>query len=65
LYKRDNADPTLLLGMATINGATALGVDASLVVLQPGETAGILSFANCHSLESILQAEVLPEWVCV
>ena len=65
LYKRDNADPTLLFGMATINGATALGVDASLVVLKPGETAGILAFAKCHSLESILQTEVLPEWVCV
>jgi cytosine/adenosine deaminase-related metal-dependent hydrolase len=65
LYNRENADPTLLFRMATINGAVALGLDPSLVCLQKGETAGLLSFEGCQTIESILQPNVVPAWACI
>jgi len=63
LFQRDAADPTLLLTMATVNGARALGLDSTLVTLEAGRTAGLLAFAGCDSLASLLSVSASPEWV--
>jgi aminodeoxyfutalosine deaminase len=65
LFQRDNADATLLLTMATVNGARALGVDRSLVTLDEGKTAGLLAFTGCDSLTSLLSVSTSPRWVYV
>ena len=41
LRERDGTDPGLLLRMATVNGARALGLDASLFEFSAGEIAGV------------------------
>lgn len=44
LHRRDHADPLILLRMATIHGAAALGVDGAAVQLQSGAApAGLLA----------------------
>lgn len=42
LYRRDDTDPEILLQMATVNGARALGFDASEVTLSAGSSRGLL-----------------------
>ncbi|MCA9310228.1 MAG: amidohydrolase family protein [Phycisphaerales bacterium] len=41
LYRRDGTDPAVLLGMATLNGARALGLEASQFELKEGTIAGL------------------------
>ncbi len=65
LYKRDCPDPLHLLSMGTIHGATALGVEQSLVTLHSGETAGLLAFEVLGGppLQDILESKEMPKWV--
>lgn len=68
LHRRDATDAIILLRMATINGATALGVDPSLVTLEPGRTAGLLAI-DCHGpfkstpLQRALLTNTAPRWL--
>jgi cytosine/adenosine deaminase-related metal-dependent hydrolase len=44
LHRRDGVDPTLLLGMGTVNGAKALGLPAQAFSLRaPGPLAGLVA----------------------
>lgn len=43
LHRRDGTDPRVLLGMATVNGARALGLDPSWFTLSPGPIAGLVA----------------------
>ena len=65
LYKRDQCDPKMLFAMATIHGAVGLGLSPSLVMLDEGETAGLLSFDGiCNNpLIEILESNIAPQWV--
>ena len=63
LYTRDGGDPNMLMKMATVHGASALGLDPSLVTLTPGKTAGLLSFEGIETLDSLLAREIAPRWV--
>lgn len=49
LYRRDGTDPTILLRMATVNGARALGLDESLFTL--GTAAGPRLVAGLIAVE--------------
>ena len=69
LHRRDGVDLELLLRMATVNGAKALGFDPQLVSLRPGSTAGILGveFDSSRSIDpvnQILQNGNAPQWIC-
>lgn len=62
LFARDGVDPRLLLEMATINGARALGLDPSLFTFGSGEKpiAGIIAVAidgqtSADPLRSVMQ----------
>lgn len=63
LFKRDHASPNVLMAMATVHGANALGVSEALVTLDCGETAGLLGFSGCDTLDAVLTSNALPEWV--
>jgi cytosine/adenosine deaminase-related metal-dependent hydrolase len=63
LYERDGGEANLLLKMATVNGAEALGVAPSLVTLIEGEIAGLLGFEGIDSLPALMSSNVAPEWV--
>jgi cytosine/adenosine deaminase-related metal-dependent hydrolase len=68
LYRRDGVDPTLLLRMATINGAKALGFDPGLLTLSPGYVIGLLavevdSKEARSPLECALMNNAPPRWV--
>lgn len=43
LFRRDGVDPRLLVRMATINGARALGLDPARFTMAPGPVAGIVA----------------------
>ncbi|MCC5821975.1 MAG: amidohydrolase family protein [Phycisphaerales bacterium] len=43
LHRRDGSDARTLLAMATVHGATALGLDPDAVTLGPGPLAGLLA----------------------
>ncbi|MEQ9461350.1 MAG: amidohydrolase family protein [Phycisphaeraceae bacterium] len=45
LHRRDGANPQLLLEMATVRGARALGLDEGLFTLSKGPVAGLVSVA--------------------
>lgn len=62
LYRRDSADPGVLLEMATVNGAKALGFDVDLVTLKPGPVAGVLALHGA-TLEEALRNDDPPQWV--
>lgn len=66
LYRRDGADPLVLLKMATCAGAEALGVDADLVTLRPGPIAGLIGIP-CGEAENgligALSSDEPPEWL--
>ncbi len=68
LYKRDGTDPRLLLRLATMNGAAALGFDPELVTLRPGVTAGVLSLSidaqnDADPLKQAMSRDDAPHWV--
>jgi cytosine/adenosine deaminase-related metal-dependent hydrolase len=68
LYQRDAVDPVLLLRMATVNGAHALGIDPGLVTFAEGETAGILAIeidnnSAIDPLQQALTSKAAPIWV--
>lgn len=43
LYRRDRADPQMLLAMGTVNGLRALGLPESWASLRPGSPAGLVT----------------------
>ena len=54
--------------MATVNGASALGLDAGLVTFEPGPVAGIIAVDidpdnQADSLVQALSTDVAPHWV--
>lgn len=63
LYKRDCVEANVLMQMATINGASALGIEPSLVTMSEGETAGLLWFDGIESMGELLDSCVQPQWV--
>jgi cytosine/adenosine deaminase-related metal-dependent hydrolase len=63
LYCRDGGDPNTLMKMATVHGASALGLEPSLVTLTTGKTAGLLAFEGIQTLASLLASETAPKWV--
>lgn len=67
LNQRDAVDSVLLLRMATVNGAKALGVDPALVTFAEGETAGILAIeidenSAIDPLQQALTSNAAPIW---
>ncbi len=68
LYRRDGTDPRLLLRMATIGGAIALGLEPGPVTLRPGPTAGLLALPFDPSdrrdpMEQVLLRNDPPRWI--
>jgi cytosine/adenosine deaminase-related metal-dependent hydrolase len=68
LYRRDGADPMLLLRLATVGGAQALGFDPALVSLTPGRCAGVLAVPAARARDRDPLAAVLlgvepPRWL--
>lgn len=70
LYQRDAADPLMLLRMATINGAKALGFDPAVVSLQPSKlpSAGLIAIelegsADGDPFSRILRQRNAPHWI--
>ncbi len=71
LYQRDGASSNLLLEMATINGAVALGVPPDLVTFRPGAIGGLIAIPlpkgvqDGDPLSHILTQSIPPEidWV--
>ena len=70
LYQRDSTDPALLLQMATINGAIALGIDSSLFEFSTHTpVAGVLAIqsatqqATDNQLRSVFLSTATPRWV--
>jgi cytosine/adenosine deaminase-related metal-dependent hydrolase len=68
LYRRDDADPVVLLRMATTAGAVGLGLDPDFVTLAPGPVAGLIALGYdsadpVDALEQVLQRDDAPEWV--
>ena len=65
LYHQDDICPKKLFEMGTINGAKALGLDPSLVLLTPGKHAGLFVFnsVSSGSLSQILKSSELPKLV--
>lgn len=62
LHRRDGTDPILLLKMATVNGAKALGFDPGLVSFGPGRIAGVIAMAGT-TLNDVLMDDAPPQWV--
>ena len=52
----------VLLALATVNGAIALGIDPALVTLEPGPTAGVLAVPGT-TLAEALRTSAPPHWV--
>jgi cytosine/adenosine deaminase-related metal-dependent hydrolase len=68
LHGRDGTDPRLLLRMATVNGASALGVDPTFVTLAPGPVAGLLLARidpdrDVDPLRQSLDNQDAPHWL--
>ncbi len=64
LYKQGK-DATTLLQMATVNGASALGLDDSHYQLSTGKIAGLMQFKDTkkRGLEAVLRSRELPSQV--
>ena len=70
LHRRDDADPVVLLRMATTAGAIGLGLDPDLVTLSPGPVAGLIALPydaadTRDPFVQVLQRDDAPEWVAV
>ncbi len=68
LYRRDGAEPLMLLRMATVAGAQGLGLDPDLVTLAPGPVAGLIALRfdpadGRDPLVQVLEGEDAPEWI--
>lgn len=65
LYERDQGNANELFKMATVNGATALGMNPSLVELKEGKCAGLLAFDGVlqDPLQEILEKDSMPTWI--
>ncbi|MCH7797918.1 MAG: amidohydrolase family protein [Planctomycetes bacterium] len=68
LYRRDGADPAMLLHMATVAAASGLGLDAGVVTLAPGPVAGLIALPvdpldRCDPLAQVLRRDDAPRWV--
>ncbi len=68
LHRRDDADPVVLLRMATTAGAVGLGLDPDLVTLAPGPVAGLIALPydaadTGDPFVQVLQRDDAPEWV--
>ncbi len=68
LHRRDGADPGVLLRMATVAGATAMGFDPGLVSLRPGPIAGLLAVpadgaSDRDPLVRVLAGAGAPRWI--
>lgn len=68
LYRRDGADPRLLLRMATIGGAQGIGADPSHVTMAPGPVAGIIALEidaddPREPLTQVMMNSNAPQWV--
>jgi cytosine/adenosine deaminase-related metal-dependent hydrolase len=69
LHRRDGADPRVLLRMATINGAVALGYDPAPFTFQPGRKMGLLAIdgiepqSSIDPLSQVLEANAPPRWL--
>ncbi len=66
LWRRDGADPTMLLGMATTNGAAALGLPPDDFRLSLGATAGLVAIPMAEKwdsdpLEAALESDEAPK----
>jgi cytosine/adenosine deaminase-related metal-dependent hydrolase len=68
LHRRDDADPVVLLRMATTAGAVGLDLDPDLVTLAPGPVAGLIALPfdpadTRDPFVQVLQRDDAPEWV--
>lgn len=65
LHRRDGTDPRLLLRMATINGAMALGLDATRYIFAPGaEVAGVLARPVVRpSIAALVESDADVRWL--
>jgi 5-methylthioadenosine/S-adenosylhomocysteine deaminase len=68
LHRRDDADPVVLLRMATTAGAVGLGLEPDLVTLAPGPVAGLIAFPYdaadpVDPFRQVLQRDDAPQWV--
>ncbi len=68
LYRRDDANPAMLVRMATTAGAIGLGLDPDVVTLTPGPVAGLIALpfdpgTSCDPFVQVLQRDDAPEWV--
>lgn len=68
LYKRDGTEPPVLLHMATIAGAEALGRPRTCVTFEPGDTLGVIGFPidpdeATDPLVQVMNSDTAPEWI--
>ena len=65
LANEESASFEALIGMATIHGARAVGIDPALVDLAPGRVAGLISLpaVDHDPLRSIQAFDGHPDWV--
>jgi cytosine/adenosine deaminase-related metal-dependent hydrolase len=68
LYRRDGTDPATLLHMATVAGATGLGIAPGLVTLEPGPVIGLIgapfdSASAWDPLRQVLMRDEAPQWI--
>ncbi len=65
LFQQGFTDPSVLLNMATVNGAAALGVNPSLLTLERGSVAGLLLMVSQaeSTFEQVMQSNDKPTWL--
>ena len=68
LYRRDGAEPAMLLHMATVAGAAGLGLETGVATLAPGPVAGLIALPvdpldSSDPLAQVLQRDDAPRWI--
>ena len=68
LWNRDRTDPTTLIQMGTVNGASALGIDPKYFTLEPGAKPwGLIALSldpGCREpWPELMSTKNAPEWV--